>query len=218
MSNQILLGAAPFRNPPGGRNPQGDCGPCASKVIIDHFYPDRPISFEDTALLWQNPKHGGGTIESPTWGCAVRHLANNAATLGYDIDTEVLFWPPTSDRWDLENFDHNWYWHEPVQSCYRDIHARLEAGWLILAGINQAYRGLTNPDGTVNAMDHWVVIDGADKREWTRPATNVTLETELFHVVCSTGRGRYWVEVQHMLRMGGLGAVLAIRPKKEATP
>lgn len=208
---EVLLGIKPFPQPHPTRDPGGDCGPCALKSIIDHLYPDRPVAFEATDNLWQTPAHGGGTIRSPTWLCAHRHLPLNARELGYDIEAHILFRQPT---FDTDHFPGEWWTHMPMEGWTLDLEAYLSAGWVGLVPINAAGSGPQSPDGKWNGTDRWVVIDGVRQAEveytsdpGNGPTTWKAKEYEV-HVVCSA-RGTYWIGVrQFLMRHGAAGVIL----------
>lgn len=208
--NGILLGVKPFPQPSPAKNPGGDCFACALKAAVDHLFPEKPADFDIVWNAFMRETSSGDQQLSNTWP-TMRSAPYQLHRHGYSLEVHADLVMPS---FNVEVWSHSWWQMEPENEWAYRLEAWLAAGWVALAEMNFAGAGLFSPDGTMNTIDHFIVLDG-QRHYWQRHATlqgAASLEHET-HVVCSA-RGAYWIRTRDLLRKHGVAGLRLIRREK----
>lgn len=211
--------------PSPSRNPGGDCFACAVKMVVDYYYPEKPIDFNK---VWECFESDG---KCSFVGCgreSSKHLRNNWSgmysafqelyVLDYEFDWQVDIVVPEIRE---STFSHSFGWSVPEMQWHRRVTNWLAAGWLIL--IEMSYDAANYADMTLKnhkhwSTDHFAVIDGQrefwhdypKKEDGSYAGAIGKHET---HVVCS-GKGPYWIDTGDLHYYHGVNAFYAVRRKK----
>lgn len=207
----MIANVEPFRQPKPAKNPGGDCFACTITAAIRHFFPDRPIDFADAWDAFLEKTADKDAVLSNTWWTMRTKVFWKLREQGYPLEYRVDFVYPT---FDLEHFSACWWRPIPVEAWAYRLEAWLSAGWVALVEMNFDGRGPTNPDGSANLNDHFVILDG--QRHFWKPHSGVKGAHSLAHethVVCSA-KGGYWIETKDLLERHGVAAIILMRPDK----
>ena len=204
---QILLGVKPFLQPSPSRNPGGDCFACSLKAVVDHLYPDRPVSFDHAWEAFQVTSHDGSPVLANSWATMSWSAPHNLSEHGYSFEVHRDIVYPTID---LEHYSHSYGFPVDDQEWSKRVEAWFSAGWVAIVEQSYKLQPPTTPDGKKNWTDHFVVLDG-QRSFWqkSKDGTSSRLEHET-HVVCSA-KGEYWIKTSTLLHMHGVNAVVLLR-------
>lgn len=203
--SEFLRGVAPFMQPKPARNPGGDCFACALTAAVRSLYPDRPLAFDSAWECFKAKNSSGDEVVSNSWGsfeAAVWRLRE----LGYPLEFRRDIITP---RVDLSHWSHAWWFAIPDGEWAYRLEAWLSAGWIALAEMELDGKGPYTPEGCINVIDHFVVLDGQRIGWESMSGGGQALEYHT-HVVCSA-KGAYWMRTRELLLKHGVAGLTLIR-------
>lgn len=203
---EVFRGVAPFPQPSPARNPGGDCFACALTAAVRALYPEHPIAFEAAWDAFKAKNSSGDEVVSNSWGSFERAVWR-LRELGYALELRHDIVTP---RVDLRHWSHAWWFAIPDDEWAYRLEAWLAAGWIALAEMDFDGKGPYTPEGYVNSIDHFVVLDG-QRHLWKRleHTSGSALEHET-HVVCSA-RGAYRMRTHDLLLKHGVAGLTLVR-------
>lgn len=202
---EVLLGVKQFPQPSPKKNPGGDCFACALKAVVDHFYPDDPIPFDDAWNAWMRESMGGGKVLSNVW--PTLHSAIYSLPDRYRLEREYDL-PIGSVN--IERYSHAWGLGISSTDWAHRMEAWLSAGWVAMIEMELEGHGPMRGE-YVNHTDHFAVVDGI--RHYWKPHDHVQGAATLMHdahVVCSA-RGSSWKEVGNLIWKHGVAGLFLVR-------
>lgn len=205
--SEVLRGVAPFMQPSPAKNPGGDCFACALTAAVCHFYPEKPLDFDAAWESFKRSSSSGEPVLSNSWG-SIWYAAHALRQQGYELEVHLDLVVP---QYDVRRFSHAWYHSIPTHDWAPRLEAWLAAGWLALAEMDYDGQGPVRPDGSLNVIDHFVLLDG-QRDFWKRSETlpgSAALAHET-HVVCSA-KGAYWIDTRDLLFKHGVAGLTLIR-------
>lgn len=202
-------------------NPQGDCFACAFAAVLNHLVPERAMDVGEAYKVFNSiTKYANSeryTCDN-SHGGMLKALHHARFVLDYPIEHRTHILTPRFTNLD-DHFSHGWYAFEPWGDFTQHLEAFVSAGWVAVASMLYSGRGQMiedpgEPWPSIRATDHFVVLDGA--RELWEPCGSEGSSTlnHYVHVVCSTGRGAYWIDARHLLRGHGVAGLILVRRNK----
>src|SRR6185312_15435470 len=164
--SEILLGVRRFPQPIPHKNAGGDCFACALTAAVNFLFPEKPVAFDDVWNCFLVQASDGKPLLSNCWPTMYRAICE-LRSRGYAIEHRRDIVLPV---FDVDTWSHSWWHAEPTHEWACRLEAWLSAGWVALAEMNLDGKGLFNADGTMNAIDHFAVLDG-QRHYWKKHPT-----------------------------------------------
>lgn len=198
---EVCHNLPPFPQPSPNRNPGGDCFACAMTAALRWLYPEDPVSFDAAWGYFMAETVGGGRTLSNSWpGLRSALYAASHDDRPLEVACDLV----------MPEFNREWYsypwWraHPPTEDYARRLEGWLRGGWVAFTEIAYGGGG-PRRDGRDNHNDHIVLIDGV-RSGWAPWNNGARRMGHAVHVVCSTGRGAYWIDLDEWLaEYGGVG-------------
>ncbi len=147
------------------------------------------------------------TTTNNVWGRGGMEHAVRKAGREFDLDLDVHY-DLVEPSFQIDIWSHAWFWQEPAGTWARRLEGWLRCGYVAFAEQRYAGDGPFNEELQARSTDHVVLIDGV-RLGWDGRARSSW--NEYAHVVCSTGRGAYWIKVRDLMRKHGTAGLMLVR-------
>lgn len=216
---EVVAGVKQVAQPKEHLNPGGDCFACSFAAVLNHLVPERKIDVEEAYKVFNSVTKYANSDRyacDNTHGGMLKALRHVRFDLDYPIEHRTHILTPRFSGID-DYWSYGWYAFEPWTDFTQHLEAFVSAGWTAIASMLYDGRGQMveqpgEPWPGIRATDHFVVLDGARELwEPTRGLEGSSTLNHYVHVVCSTGKGAYWIDTRHLLRGHGVAGLILVR-------
>lgn len=215
---EVLANVKQVAQPAQHLNTDGDCFACAFAAVLNHLVPERAMDVEEAYKVFNSiTKYANSdryTCDN-SHGGMLKALHHARFVLDYPIAHRTHILTPRFSHLN-DHFSYGWYGFEPWGDFTEHLEAFVSAGWIAIASMLYDGRGQMverpgEPWPAIRATDHFVVLDGTRELWEESESGDSSSLNHYVHVVCSTGKGAYWIDTRHLLRGHGVAGLILVR-------
>lgn len=215
---EALADVKQVAQPEQRRNAGGDCFACSFAAVLNHLVPERTMDVDEAYGVFNSiTKYANSDRYAcdNTHGGMLKALHHARFALDYPIEHRTHILTPRFSMLDSHSA-HGWYGFEPWGDFTQHLEAFVAAGWIAVASMLYDGRGQMverpgEPWPSIRATDHFVVLDGTRELWEESESGDSSSLNHYVHVVCSTGKGAYWIDTRHLLRGHGVAGLILVR-------
>lgn len=185
-----------------------------ARVVVPPFEPaDLLEGMQDLTRVYDEVSAAKpNTTVSNTWGehGLGKALKRAAEKFGGEWGAIEIEYDILRPQFEIRTWSHAWFGSEPVSEWAKALERWLGAGYVAFSEQNYNGDGQMTADHMLRSTDHITLIDGVRYGwgEWKDGGRGQEFHA---HVVCSTGRGAYWIPVHDLMRKHGVAGLIFAR-------